>query len=72
MNLTRKNYKILHIVFNMEVYYTMKEYNEMKNRLTKQLKSANEKIARLEAKCKKLQKDYDVLLESATEPEVAE
>lgn len=56
----------------MEVYYTKKEYNEMKNRLTKQLKSANEKIARLEAKCKKLQKDYDVLLESATEPEVAE
>ena len=72
MNPTRKNYKILHIVFNMEVYYTKKEYNEMKNRLTKQLKSANEKIARLEAKCKKLQKDYDVLLESATEPEVTE
>ena len=56
----------------MEIYYTKKEYNEMKNRLTKQLKSANEKIARLEAKCKKLQKDYDVLLESATEPEVTE
>lgn len=51
----------------MEVYYTKKEYNEMKNRLTKQLKSANEKIERLEAKCKKLQKDYDVLLETSTE-----
>ena len=51
----------------MEVYYIKKEYNEMKNRLTKQLKSANEKIERLEAKCKKLQKDYDVLLETSTE-----
>lgn len=39
----------------------------MKNRLTKQLKKANEKIERLEAKCKKLQKDYDVLLETSTE-----
>ena len=72
MNLTRKNYKILHIVFNMEVYYTKKEYNEMKNRLTKQLKIKDAKIERLEAKFKKLQKDYDVLLESATEPEVTE
>ena len=72
MNLTRKNYKILHIVFNMEVYYTKKEYNEMKNRLTKQLKTAEAKIERLEAKVKKLQKDYDVLLESATEPEATE
>ena len=39
----------------------------MKNRLTKQLKSAEAKIERLEAKVKKLQKDYDVLLETATE-----
>ena len=67
MNLTRKNYKILHIVFNMEVYYTKKEYNEMKNRLTKQLKIKDAKIERLEAKVKKLQKDYDVLLETSTE-----
>lgn len=67
MNLTRKNYKILHIVFNMEVYYTKKEYNEMKNRLTKQLKARDAKIERLEAKLKKLQKDYDVLLETSTE-----
>ena len=51
----------------MEVYYTKKEFNEMKNRLTKQLRSANEKIKYLEAKCKKLQKDYDVLLETSTE-----
>ena len=39
----------------------------MKNRLTKQLKSAEAKIERLEAKVKKLQKDYDVLLETSTE-----
>lgn len=56
----------------MEVYYTKKEYNEMKNRLTKQLKTAEAKIERLEAKVKKLQKDYDVLLESASEPEATE
>ena len=51
----------------MEVYYTKKEYNEMKNRLTKQLKIKDAKIERLEAKVKKLQKDYDVLLETAAE-----
>ena len=51
----------------MEVYYTKKEYNEMKNRLTKQLKIKDAKIERLEAKVKKLQKDYDVLLETSTE-----
>ena len=56
----------------MEVYYTKKEYNEMKNRLTKKLKIKDAKIERLEAKFKKLQKDYDVLLESASEPEVTE
>lgn len=51
----------------METYYTKKEYNEMKNRLTKQLKIKDAKIERLEAKFKKLQKDYDVLLETSTE-----
>ena len=51
----------------MEVYYTKKEYNDMKNRLTKQLKTANAKIAKLEEKVKVLKKDYDVLLETATE-----
>ena len=51
----------------MEVYYTKKEYNEMKNRLTKQLKARDAKIERLEDKLKKLQKDYDVLLETSTE-----
>ena len=50
----------------MEIYYK-KEYNEMKNRLTKQLKAKDAKIERLEAKIKKLQKDYDVLLETSTE-----
>ena len=51
----------------MEVYYTKKEYNDMKNRLTKQLKAANAKIEKLEEKVKVLKKDYDVLLETATE-----
>jgi biotin-(acetyl-CoA carboxylase) ligase len=49
----------------MEIYYK-KEYNEMKNRLTKQLKIKEAKIERLEAKLKKVQKDYDVLLETST------
>lgn len=56
----------------MEVYYTKKEFKEMENRLKKQVKVRDAKIERLEAKIKKLQKDYDVLLESATEPEVTE
>jgi len=51
----------------MEIYYSKKEYNDMKNRLTKQLKVANEKIAKLEAKLKKTQEDYNVLLETSTE-----
>ena len=56
----------------MEVYYTKKEFKEMENRLKKQVKVRDAKIERLEARLKKLQKDYDVLLESATEPEVTE
>lgn len=51
----------------MEVYYTKKEFNEMKNRLTKQLNTANAKIAKLEEKVKELKKDYEALLETATE-----
>ena len=51
----------------MEVYYTKKEFKEMENRLKKQLKIKDAKIERLEAKVKKLQKDYDVLLETSTE-----
>lgn len=51
----------------MEIYYTKKEFNEMKNRLTKQLNTANAKIAKLEEKVKELKKDYEVLLETATE-----
>lgn len=39
----------------------------MKNRLTKQLKKANEKIEKLEAKVKELKSDYNTLLETATE-----
>jgi outer membrane murein-binding lipoprotein Lpp len=51
----------------MEIYYSKKEYNEMKNRLSKQLKTANAKIAKLENKVKELKKDYETLLETATE-----
>ena len=51
----------------MEIYYSKKEYNEMKNRLSKELKIANAKIAKLENKVKELKKDYEALLETATE-----
>ena len=51
----------------MEIYYSKKEYNDMKNRLTKQLKVEKEKNAKLEAKLKKTQEDYNVLLETSTE-----
>ena len=51
----------------MEIYYSKKEYNDMKNRLTKQLKVEKEKNAKLEAKLKKSQEDYNVLLETSTE-----
>ena len=51
----------------MGIYYTKKEYTEMENRLKKQVKVRDAKIERLEAKIKKLQKDYDVLLETSTE-----
>ena len=70
MSLIKRNYKILPIgfkLFIMETYYTKKEYKEMENRLKKQLKVRDAKIERLEAKVKKLQKDYDVLLETSTE-----
>lgn len=36
------------------VFYSKKEFNDMKNNLTKQLNQANKKIARLEAKIKEL------------------
>lgn len=39
----------------------------MKNRLSKELKIANAKIAKLENKVKELKKDYEALLETATE-----
>lgn len=51
----------------MEIYYTKKEFKEMENRLKKQVKVRDAKIERLEANFKKLQKDYEVLLETATE-----
>lgn len=53
INLKFKNslidFKIMNIVF-----YSKKEFNDMKNNLTKQLNQANKKIARLEAKVKEL------------------
>ena len=51
----------------MEIYYTKREYNEMRNRLSRELKTANAKIAKLENKVKELKKNYDALLETATE-----
>lgn len=51
----------------MNVYYTKKDYDEMKNRLSKQLKAANAKVEKLTAEVKKLKEDYAVLLETATE-----
>lgn len=43
------DFKTMNIVF-----YSKKEFNDMKNNLTKQLNQANKKIARLEAKIKEL------------------
>ena len=40
----------------METYYSKKEFNDMKNALTKQLNSANKKIAKLEAKLQEIKK----------------
>lgn len=66
-NLTRKNCRILHIVFNMETYYTKKEFNEMKSALTKKCKALETKVSKLTAELKELKKDYAVLLETASE-----
>lgn len=40
----------------METYYSKKEFNDMKNALTKQLNNANKKIAKLEAKLQEIKK----------------
>lgn len=51
----------------MEVYYTKKEYNEMKNRLTKQVKKLTAENEKLKNQLKEEKENYKVLLESATE-----
>lgn len=51
----------------METYYTKKEYNEMKNSLTKKYKLLQNKYTKLEKKFVELQEDYDNLLTTATE-----
>lgn len=68
-NHIRKSYKILLIVFNMETYYTKKEYTEMKNKLTKKVKTLEAKVENLTAELKESKKDYDVLLETISEKE---
>lgn len=61
MNHTRKKYNNLLIDFKtMEIYYTKQEYNAMEKRLSKQLKMANDKIKKLEAKIKELKAPKDV------------
>ena len=44
----------------MEIYYTKQEYNAMEKRLSKQLKMANDKIKKLEAKIKELKTPKNV------------
>ena len=50
-----------------KVLYTSVEYNKMERLYKKQLKKANEKIAKLEKQVKQLKTDYAVLLETSTE-----
>lgn len=51
----------------METFYNKKEYNEMKNTLTKKCKALESKVAKLTAENAKLKEDYKVLLATATE-----
>lgn len=61
MNHTRKKHNNLLIDFKtMEIYYTKQEYNAMEKRLSKQLKMANDKIKKLEAKIKELKTPKNV------------
>lgn len=61
MNHIRKKYNNLLIDFKtMEIYYTKQEYNAMEKRLSKQLKMANDKIKKLEAKIKELKAPKNV------------
>lgn len=61
MNPIRKKYNNLLIDFKtMEIYYTKQEYNAMEKRLSKQLKMANDKIKKLEARIKELKAPKNV------------
>lgn len=51
----------------METYYTKREFKEMQSRLTKKCKTLEDRVSKLTAELKKLKKDYDVLLETASE-----
>ena len=51
----------------METYYTKKEYESMVKKYEKRIKTLESQINKLEVKVKSLKKDYEVLLETATE-----
>ena len=51
----------------METYYTKKEYDNMVKKYEKRIKTLESQINKLEVKVKSLKKDYEVLLETATE-----
>lgn len=67
-NPTRKNYKILLIVFNYgNLLHQKREYNEMKSALNKKCKALETKVGKLTEELKELKKDYAILLETASE-----
>lgn len=51
----------------MEIYYTKKEYNEMKSALTRKCKSLEKEVDKLNKKLKEVKQDYEILLETANE-----
>jgi prefoldin subunit 5 len=51
----------------MNMYYTKREYDEMVKRYEKRIKTLESQVTKLEVKVKSLKKDYEVLLETATE-----
>ncbi len=53
----------------METYYTKKEYNEMKNALTKKCKLLEAKVKELSSELKEAKKDYKALFATITEEE---
>ena len=51
------------------IYYTKKEYDEMVRKYEKRIKSLETQNAKLEKKLKEAKENYDILLETSTEPE---